>query len=379
MDALMTRYTLGSSTRRESTNQTVVPLPYCPEDRSTLWNWLLLRNSALVQNNIGDNGMLIDRKAPLSPLVSVVLLTYTSAVLLCACASIQGYPVDPEATDKTLINLAPYYDGTEEKRYEALGADSDARTQKRNEIVFARMRGYDIEFANFERQLYGFSNTVTIGTDLMGLTLGGLTATVGSAATKAALGAASVGVLGANTAINKDLYFQKTIPALIAQMEANRAKKQLAIVQGLAQPDSKYSLMAAYSDLDAYKSAGSIPDAIGSITQDASNAKQSAISDITFTRTHLDVTQLPDKKEIQAQVKTLTDLQTSALAKAMQPNLATRPPEIQQLVKTLDANDNRLNGNAVAARNVISAWIGEEDMTAVNKKQWADSIISVTK
>jgi hypothetical protein len=299
--------------------------------------------------------------------------------LLSACASIQGYPVDPEATDRTLIRLAAYFDGTEEKKYEALGIDSDARTQKRNEIVFARMRGYDIEFANFEIQLYGFSNTVTIGTDLMGLTLGGLTATVGSAATKAALGAASVGVLGANTAINKDLYFQKTIPALIAQMEANRAKKQLAIVQGLGQSDSKYSLMTAYSDLDAYKSAGSIPDAIGSITQDASNAKQSANSDIIFTRTHLDITQLPDKEEVQAQVKKLTDPQVLALAKAMEPNLASRPPQMQQLVKTLDANDIRLSGNSAAARNVITAWIGEEDMTAANKKQWTDSIISVTK
>jgi hypothetical protein len=63
----------------------------------------------------------------------------------------------------------------------------------------------------------------------------------------------------------------------------------------------------------------------------------------------------------------------------MEPNLASRPPQMQQLVKTLDANDIRLSGNSAAARNVITAWIGEEDMTAANKKQWTDSIISVTK
>jgi hypothetical protein len=298
--------------------------------------------------------------------------------LLSSCASIQGYPADPEATNKTLVKLAPYFDGTEEGQYAAL-SDADARTKKRNEIVFARMRGYDIEFSSYERQLYGFSNSVSVGTDLIGLTLGGLTATVGSAATKAALGAASAGVLGANTAINKDLYFQKTIPALIAQMEANRAKKLLVIFQGLAQPDAKYSLMMAYSDLDAYKNAGGIPDAIGSITQDASNAKQTANDNIAFTRTSLDVVQLPNKEAIQAQLKKLTDPQVLALAKAMQTNLASRPPGIQQLVKTIDADDSRLSGNVAAAKNVINAWAGEEDMTAANKKQWADAITSVTK
>lgn len=316
---------------------------------------------------------------PLRPLMQITLLMCACIPLISGCASIQGYPADPEATNKTLDSLSPYFDGTEEKKYEALSIDTDARTQKRNEIVSGRMRAYDIEFSKFKRQLYGSSNTITVGTDLVGLALGGLTATVGSAATKAALGAASAGVLGANTAINKDLYFQKTIPALIAQMEANRAKRQLVLFQGLAQPDSKYSLIVAFSDLDAYKSAGSIPDAIGSITQNAGNAKQSANDSIVFERTQLDITQLPDKEAIQAQVKKLTDTQVLALAKAMQANLAGRPSQIQQLVKTLDPSDARLNGNVAEAKEVINAWVGEEDMTAANKKQWADAITGVTK
>jgi hypothetical protein len=321
-----------------------------------------------------------DRHSPLRFSTVVALLAGACTALLSACASIQGYPADPESTDTTLQNLTPYFDGTEEKKYYALGSDTDAKTQKRNEIVFARMRGYDIEFSNFERQLYGFSNSVSVGTDLIGLALGGLTATTGGAAAKAALGAASVGVLGANTAINKDLYFQKTIPALITQMEANRAKKQLAIFQGVSQPDSKYSLMAAYSDLDAYKNAGSMPNAISSITQDAGNAKQAAENDIiTFARTASDVTQLPDKEKIQARFETLTDPQVLALAKAMQPNLANRPPQIQRLAKLLDPRDARLNGNVTAAKQVLKAWMGEEDMTPANMKQWTDAITAVTK
>ena len=107
--------------------------------------------------------------------------------------------------------------------------------------------------------------------------MGGLTATTGNATTKAALGAASTGIIGANAAINKDLYYQKTIPALLTQMEANRLKAKLLIIQGMTQPDSKYPLMQAYVDLDAYKNSGSIPAAISSsVTQSAANDKEVA-------------------------------------------------------------------------------------------------------
>jgi hypothetical protein len=213
-----------------------------------------------------------DRR-PICRLKEVVALI--GVPLLFACAPIEGFPKDPENTDATLTALQPYFDGTREKDYLATSDDS-ARTQIRNEIIFRRLRGYDIEFANFQRQLYGQGNEITVGSDLIGLVLGGLTATTGNATTKAALGAASTGIIGANAAINKDLYYQKTIPALLTQMEANRLKAKLPIVQGMTQPDSKYPLMQAYIDLDAYKDAGSIPAAISSVTQSAANDKQVA-------------------------------------------------------------------------------------------------------
>jgi len=196
--------------------------------------------------------------------------------LLVACAPIRGYPNDPENTDATLDRLQPYFDGTKEAEYFALATTADTRALKRNEIVFARLRGYDIAFADFERRLYGDANAVTLGSDLVGLVLAGLTATTGNAATKSALGAASAGVIGAKSAIDKDLYYQKTIPALLAQMEADRLTAKLPIVAGLKLSDADYPLMQAYIDLDAYKNAGSIPAAINAVNKDAGNAKDIA-------------------------------------------------------------------------------------------------------
>ena len=50
-----------------------------------------------------------------------------------ACATIQGYPKDPENTDATLTALQPYFDGTVEKEY-LVAKDDGGRTQIRRVI-----------------------------------------------------------------------------------------------------------------------------------------------------------------------------------------------------------------------------------------------------
>jgi hypothetical protein len=155
---------------------------------------------------------------------------------------------------------------------------------KRNEIILARVHAYDIVFADFEKRLYGDGNGVTLGGDLVALVLTGLTATVGSAGTKAALGAAATGVIGAKSAIDKDLYYQKTVPALLAQMEADRLKALAPITTGMKQSDADYPLLEAYIDLDAYKNAGSIPAAINAVNKAAGVAKDIAQAAVAALR-----------------------------------------------------------------------------------------------
>jgi hypothetical protein len=215
----------------------------------------------------------------------------------------------------------------------------------------------------------------------VGLILAGLTATAGGATTKAALGAASAGVIGANAAINKDLYYQKTIPALLTQMEAERLKALASILAGIKQSDADYPLMQAYIDLNAYRTAGSIPAAVAGITQNAGNAKDEAQKAITIQRGSAKA-QLAALINVQTQLKNLTtDAQFLALAKAMQPYLASRPVEIQNLVKSIDPKGARLTGNAQKARQVINAWLGEDEaeITPAYQQQWLDAIATVAK
>ncbi len=152
------------------------------------------------------------------------------------------------------------------------------------------MRAYNIEFDNFEKNLWAEGNIITTGGDLIALVLAGLGATTGSAGTKAALSAATAGVVGAQAAINRDLYYQRTLPALLAQMEANRANVELTVLNGLAKSDSEYPLYKAEIDLESLKNAGSMPSAISVITQKSSQDNQSAQKQLAalFTATVVD-------------------------------------------------------------------------------------------
>lgn len=214
----------------------------------------------------------------LAPILLLATLT------LAGCAAVVGYPKDPEKTSAVLDALKPYFDPKKEAAYSA-ESDSMKRRAMRDEIVLNRVRAYDILFAQYERVLWGTGNSITLGGDLVALALGGLATTVGSTSAKTGFAAASTGVVGANAAINRDLYFQRTLPALLAQMEANRAKVKLKILAGIKQSDDQYSLSLADLDLADLKSAGSMPAAVSNITQQATNDKQSAQSRIDALRT----------------------------------------------------------------------------------------------
>jgi hypothetical protein len=155
-----------------------------------------------------------------------------AAIGASSCSAVQGYPKDPENNRQILASLQPYFQPSQEQDYLSI-VDPQARQQRRDVVVLSRVRAYDIEFDKFEKTLYGSGTGLTTASDLILLVLNGLGATVGGAATKTALAAASTGVVGAQGAVNKDIYYQKTLPGLLAQMEANRGAQKLLIFEGL--------------------------------------------------------------------------------------------------------------------------------------------------
>jgi len=170
------------------------------------------------------------------------------------------------------------------------------------------MLAYDVAYETFKQQLLTEGNSVNTIGDLVVLALSGLGATAGTATTKAALAAASAGIVGAKTAISSDLFYQRTLPALIAQMDANRATAKAAILNGLSRPDTDYPLVRAFVDLQQLSDAGSMIGAVGTITGDAAK-KSAAEASLTFTRTAAYKATFETRKSLSEAIGKLSDSQ----------------------------------------------------------------------
>lgn len=209
------------------------------------------------------------------------------AILLQGCATLAGYPQDYKNETDMLTEDAPYL--TAKVREIGDAPSNDARgglTQQayRDTVVYRRIEVIDNYYYQFEATLSGTHNGIDVAADLTSLALNGVGAVSGSAATKAALAAASGGVVGAKGAIDTDLFYQKTIQSLITQMRAAREQVLLRIENGLTNPVSKYSIDAALNDVSAYYIAGTLPGAIAQISANAGTSQTAAQNGIDALR-----------------------------------------------------------------------------------------------
>lgn len=221
------------------------------------------------------------------------LAPFAFALMLGGCETMEGYPSDPASTDELTMLQKQYFpanpncaaadaSGSLECQYYA--ASGAARQALRDKIVYGRLHVYDVEFSLFVRALSANNNYLSVGSDLTALAFAGLATTTGTAATKSALAAVSSGVLAANGAVNKDLFYQKTVPAIVAQMAADRSKVEAVILTGIGKSDAEYPLARAQLDLDTLNDAGSLNAAVVTITHDAGNAKAAAQAAVDANR-----------------------------------------------------------------------------------------------
>ena len=105
-------------------------------------------------------------------------------------------------------------------------------------------------------------------TDLLSQGLATAASVVDKADLAKKLAAGSALSLGVGSTINKDLFYKQTLPAIIASMEARRAK----VLTGIAKAQNSdpqgqvYTLARAGNDLDLLQQAGSLATAVQELT-----------------------------------------------------------------------------------------------------------------
>ncbi|KAB2660153.1 MAG: hypothetical protein DVB31_14595 [Verrucomicrobia bacterium] len=204
--------------------------------------------------------------------VQRVLSIAALSMVVAGCASNRGYPERMVSEEIELKALARYF------KVDVVAEYQKAAEKKayRQEVVMGRIRAVDLQFVKFERQLNVERNTTQIGGDLAVLGLSGAGATAGGAATKAILSAISGGVTGAKLSIDKTLFYEKTMPVLLHEMQASRNTVLGEIRKGLLGELDAYPFLQALNDVDRYYEAGTVPGAMISIDSQAGQKNEEA-------------------------------------------------------------------------------------------------------
>lgn len=290
---------------------------------------------------------------------------------MSACSTISGYPSSARDDAAEIAESQKYFAANVATiARSATDADRGGLSQQayRDVVIYGRINVIDIRYDEFERTLTGTGSGLSLGTDLTVLALNGLGATIGGAAAKAALAAASAGVLGAKSAIDTDLFYQRTLPALITQMRAGRQTALYVIRLGLTQSTDRYSLDQALVDLQNYYLAGTLPSAIAQVTTQASVALERATQDLNLLRTADFVHRMPQAEALVDRILKLTVSEAASVLREMVGKINERPPPIPQNLRRIAPTPERLTGRA--AQQFLLGWASIDERTDAFVQEW---------
>jgi hypothetical protein len=295
-------------------------------------------------------------------------IAFLCLTLVASCASMSGYPPASIDQNAELKSLQPYFSPDK--------VNSCADKQCRNEIISGRLRAVDLNYYAFVKVLFEQYSASTLSADIIVLGLNAAGAVAGGAATKAALAAASAGVVGVKGAIDADLFYQKTMPALVAQMDAQRKTVLANILKGLSQELAQYPLQQGLGDVDAYYASGTIPGAISGIVTDAGAKSERA--DIKITRNQQFVANFAKANTTVDRISKLSQAQALALAKLMEVHISERDSNTQQLIKLWDPNATRLTSGK-NAKQLLSQWAAMDSRDDQSTNEWQTNLNIVEK
>ena len=252
-----------------------------------------------------------------------------ACALLSGCASIKGAQDPLTAADRTGF-VCPSQ--AEIKDFE--GLVGTVRGAYRDQVIADCVMAINQHYNKYIADLRQESVSSNLTTDVLSLGLSG-GATLAKPATAKALSASSAFVTGIGTSINKDVFYQQTLPAIVSAMDSRRASL-LASILDSEKKDTQgnaYSLANAGLDIDAYQNAGNIYVAIAELTRSAQSEAQDAQSKVaskqiaSYTAVVLDATTAAGLKTLTDAVRKLNPasdrLRLDAIATALQLDVDT--------------------------------------------------------
>lgn len=183
---------------------------------------------------------------------------------LGGCASFDGIQ-EPVMASDAAVDVAVGSYGIA-KTLEQIQSKLDKKAY-RNQVLSIWLLAIDTRYDAFRRDLSRGRKGSNVGLDFLTLGLSSAGAIWDGAASE--LSALATGAGGARASLDRELYFEKTLPVLISYMDAERLTLRGHIMEGMSRPIGEYSLEQGFSDLWRYQSAGSLDRAIGKAAEGA--------------------------------------------------------------------------------------------------------------
>lgn len=284
-------------------------------------------------------------------LVTTIAVAALTAATGCGLRR-PGFPrqsIDESAQIRTLEQV---FDQTTLLRdyYDPARTPSSEQRAARDRIVTGRIALIDLNYNQFVSQATSNKQFWDTAVDiaLLGASLAGTAA--GGEGAKTVLSAAAAGLAGSKTAIDKNFFYEQTVPVLVASMNAQRKVALIPLMDGIGQDVAQYPLTRALSDLNNYYFAGTFLGALQAIQADA-GAKERAADvrlrrEVTTVSTSLEVHESIDR--LLERIVLLSDERAIELAT----DLPTSDAEIDQLIALWDPG-NRRSSHGDAAREVL--------------------------
>ena len=290
-------------------------------------------------------------------------------LLLGGCTGLEQFPESTDNYKKALEGLDTEYQATLDMIY---GAETDdAKKAARNKFIDQRMPVIDGYFDQFVQGLAKENALADLGIALVGVGVGGAGSLVSGSASQI-LSAVSGGLEGAQAAWDKEVLYEKTLQALIAQMIASRKEVAAQILERSEQSITDYPLWMVQRDLKAYRFAGSLPGAIVATASDAADKEEEAEEVLLEKITSEGVTEqaFSRRVDIESAIDGLNATQAKALMIRIQtvfpiikPTAARQYPDA---VRDADRDGSRaktvlkrLASDTAITRKAMDAWDAE--------------------
>ena len=191
-----------------------------------------------------------------------LIIAALSTMVGCASLRNGGTPesLPTRGEDRASVDKVLQEAGKLERLFES-GLDA----AKRNQFIRARLIAIDSRYYDFVTSLRVERQATDAGVQLAQIALGVAGVATAATRTKTNLAAAAATVAGVKAVVDKEYYFDKSVPGLVAIMNAKRLGVLTSIRRSMIDGADIYGPQDVIADLDRYERMGQLAEAVAAV------------------------------------------------------------------------------------------------------------------